>query len=175
MTDAEADPAVGAGAGVPVEPSGNRVAAFAARAATELAAQGFPVMPARVVMALTASEEGQMTAEQLTAQLSASPAAISGAVRYLGTLGFLRTTTLPGSRRHLYSLPPTPWYTSTLSRPGIYRDITAILVGGMAELPEGSAARARVEEMVDFFRFVEQKMPLLLEEWLQSRRRSPPG
>lgn len=142
---------------------------LAARAATEFAANGFPAMPARVIMALTVNEAGQLTAEELAEQLSASPAAISGAVRYLSTLGFLRASTLPKSRRHLYMLPPTPWYTSTLSKPGSYRNITELLASGATQLTEGSAARARIEEMVDFFSFIERRMPELLDEWNDSR------
>jgi DNA-binding transcriptional regulator GbsR (MarR family) len=140
-----------------------------ADAATELAHQGFPPMPARVVMALTASEEGRMTAEELAAQLGASPAAVSGAVRYLGTLGFVRTTTGPGSRRHVYSLPHEPWYTATLTKPGVYRNLIQLLSKASAQMPTGSAARARIEEMVDFFRFLERRMPELLEEWRDGR------
>jgi DNA-binding transcriptional regulator GbsR (MarR family) len=143
---------------------------FAARAATELASQGFPSMPARVIMALTASEDGQLTAEELSEQLSASPAAISGAVRYLATLGFLRASTLRGSRRHVYTLPHSPWYTASLTGPGRYRNIIEILESGTAGMPEDSSARSRIEEMADFFRFFERRMPQLLEEWKASRR-----
>lgn len=142
---------------------------FVACAATELAAQGFPPMPARVIMALTASEEGQLTAEALAEQLSASPAAVSGAVRYLATLGFLRQTTARGSRRHVYTLPHTPWYTASLTRAGLYRNITELLTSGATEMPAGSAARARIEEMADFFRFFERRIPLLLDEWTRER------
>jgi DNA-binding transcriptional regulator GbsR (MarR family) len=145
------------------------MADFVARSATELAAQGFPAMPARVIMALTASEQGQLTSEQLTDVLSASPAAISGAVRYLGTLGFVRQTTVPGSRRHVYTLPHTPWYTASLTRPGVYRNIIELLGSGAAQLPEDSSARARIEEMADFFRFFERRIPELLDEWHQAR------
>ena len=145
-----------------------------AGAATELAHHGFPAMPARVVMALTASEEGRLTAEELATRLGASPAAISGAVRYLGTLGFVRAGTVPGSRRHVYTLPHTPWYTATLTRPGIYRNLTELLSAAAARMGEDSAARERIEEMVDFFRFFERRMPELLEEWHQQRPR-PPG
>jgi hypothetical protein len=38
-------------------------AAFIERAASELAAQGFPRMPARVLMALNATEDGKATAQ----------------------------------------------------------------------------------------------------------------
>jgi predicted transcriptional regulator len=141
-----------------------------AGAATELAHQGFPAMAARVIMALTASEDGRLTAEELATRLTASPAAISGAVRYLGTLGFIRAGTLPGSRRHVYTLPHSPWYTATLTRPGLYRNLTELLTSAAGRMGEGSAARHRIEEMVDFFRFFERRMPELLEEWHQQRQ-----
>ena len=144
---------------------------FVTRTATELATQGFPAMPARVIMALTANEEGRLTAEELAEQLSASPAAISGAVRYLATLGFLRQSTVPGSRRHVYTLPPTPWYTASLTRPGVYRNLIELLAAGVTELPVDSTARARMAEMVDFFRFFELRIPQLLEEWQAERQR----
>jgi len=144
-----------------------------AAAATELAHNGFPAMPARVIMALTGSEEGRLTAEELASRLSASPAAISGAVRYLATLGFLRSGTVPGSRRHVYSLPHTPWYTTTLARPGLYRNLTELLAAAAGGMGEESAARDRLEEMVDFFRFFERRMPELLEEWHRDRRSGP--
>jgi DNA-binding transcriptional regulator GbsR (MarR family) len=139
-------------------------------AAAELAHNGFPALPARVVMALTATEEGRMTADELATRLSVSPAAVSGAVRYLATLGFLRIGSLPGSRRHVYTLPHTPWYTATLARPGIYRNLIDLLTSASGGMREESAARLRIEEMVDFFRFFERRMPQLLEEWQRERQ-----
>jgi DNA-binding transcriptional regulator GbsR (MarR family) len=138
-------------------------------AAAELAHNGFPALPARVIMALTATEEGRMTADEVAARLSVSPAAVSGAVRYLATLGFLRIGSLPGSRRHVYTLPQMPWYTATLARPGIYRNLIDLLTSASGRMEEGSAARLRIEEMVDFFRFFERRMPQLLEEWQRER------
>lgn len=146
-----------------------------AGAAAELAHNGFPALPARVIMALTASEEGRVTADELAVQLRVSPAAVSGAVRYLGTLGFLRTGTLPGSRRHVYSLPHSPWYTATLARPGVYRNLIALLTSAAGRMEEESAARLRIEEMVDFFRFFERRMPQLLEEWQRERKAAECG
>jgi DNA-binding transcriptional regulator GbsR (MarR family) len=143
---------------------------FVAAASTELAAQGFPAMPARVLMALTASDDGRLTAEELTGILGVSAAAVSGAIRYLILLGFVRQTTVPGSRRHLYLLPESsPWYTSTLTRSSIYTHTTAILERGVELIPEDSPARARIAEMAGFFRFLERRMPLLLDEWLAER------
>ncbi len=143
---------------------------FVAAASTELAAQGFPSMPARVLMALTASDEGRLTAEELTGVLGVSAAAVSGAVRYLILLGFVRRTTVPGSRRHLYLLPDSsPWYTATLTRSGVYQHTGAVLERGVELIPEESPARVRVAEMAAFFRFLERRMPLLLDEWRAER------
>jgi DNA-binding transcriptional regulator GbsR (MarR family) len=145
---------------------------FIAIAAGELAAQGFPAMPARVLMALTASDDGRLTSEELSDILGISAAAVSSAIRYLVGLGFVRRASLPGSRRHLYVLPEsTPWYAATLSHPDVYRHTGAVLERGLRSLPEGSPARARVEEMAEFFRFLERRMPVLLDEWLEERER----
>ena len=150
------------------------VAAFVESAASELSAQGFPRMPAYVIMALTASEEGSLTSAELTEQLGVSAAAISGAVSYLSTLGFVRRIHLPGSRRHVYALSEIPWYTSTLTRRPLYEQIVGTLRSGVQGLDADSAARARIEEMADFFVFIQDRMPRLLDEWKQSRG-LPPG
>jgi DNA-binding transcriptional regulator GbsR (MarR family) len=137
--------------------------------AAELAAQGFPRMPARVIMALTVSPEGALTSAELSARLDASPAAISGAVRYLQTLGFLRASTVPGTRKHVYALPPIPWYAATLTQDR-YGHIVEVLDTASAELPEGGA-RDRILEMAEFFRFLQAEMPRLWARWKGSDAR----
>lgn len=142
-------------------------AAFAAAAAAELTAEGFPRMPARVLMELTASDEGRLTSAELSERTGASAAAISGAIRYLTTLGFVRSTTAPGTRKHVYSLPPVAWYTSTLTQ-NRYAHILEVIEQGLPAMPP-TAARERIAEMADFFRFLDQRMPELMEEWRASR------
>ena len=53
------------------------------------------------------------------------------------------------------------------------RNLTELLSAAAARMGEDSAARERIEEMVDFFRFFERRMPELLEEWHQQRPRPP--
>jgi predicted transcriptional regulator len=142
---------------------------FVERAASELTAQGFPRMPASVIMALMASEEGKMTAAELADRLGVSAGAISGAIRYLSTIGMVRSSIVPGTRRHLYALPERAWYSASLSRPGLYAHIAAMLRSEVERLPAG-AARDRIDEMAEFFAFVDARMPLLLEEWNASRK-----
>jgi DNA-binding transcriptional regulator GbsR (MarR family) len=144
-------------------------AEFIERASSELFAQGFPRMPARVLMALTATDDGKATAEQLASRLQASPAAISGAVKYLGIVGFVRNTTVPGTRKHVYSLGDTPWYAASFTRGDTYRQIESSLRSPIEQLPKDSRAVARIEEVADFFSFMRRRLPSLLDEWNAER------
>ena len=145
-------------------------AQFVERASSELTAQGFPRMPARVLMALTATDDGKATAEELATRLQASPAAISGAVKYLGVVGFVRNTTIPGTRRHIYSLGDTPWYATSFTRGEVYTQIENAMRGPIEGMPRDSRAIARIEEVADFFAFMRRRLPSLLDEWLAEQR-----
>jgi DNA-binding transcriptional regulator GbsR (MarR family) len=59
------------------------VGRFVERFAAILEDSGVPRMPARVFVGLLATDSGSLTAAELAERLQASPAAISGAVRYL--------------------------------------------------------------------------------------------
>ena len=148
-------------------------AEFIERSSSEMVAQGFPRMPARVLMALTATDDGRATAEELASTLQASPAAISGAVRYLGTVGFVRNTTVPGTRKHVYSLSDTPWYATSFTRTQLYAQIERSMRSSTDRMPADSPARARIEEVADFFGFMQRRLPSLMDEWQAERRPGP--
>src|SRR5262249_16563155 len=80
--------------------------AFLERFASVLVAAGFPAMPARVFAALHVTDSGRLTAAELADMLRISPAAVSGAVRYLSGLGLVHRERVPGSRRGHYPVPP---------------------------------------------------------------------
>lgn len=138
-----------------------------AQIVSALAANGFPRMPASVMMAIMVSEEGILTADQLAGLLSASPAAISGAVRYLGTVGMIYRHRLPGTRRYGYELPVHAWYTASLEKTDLYHLVIRLAETAAPTL--GPRAAERVQEMADFFRFLERRMPEMLAEWRQLR------
>lgn len=105
-----------------------------------------------------------------------SAAAVSGAVRYLQTLGFVLRATEPGGRRHVYRLvTAVPWYSGGLSRAAGMRQIAEILGEGRVAIPADPPAHARIEEMIGFFLFLERRMPELLAEWDQLRRVEKPA
>jgi len=135
---------------------------FVQQAAGDLVAQGFPRMPAYVLMALTGNDEGRMTAAELSEQLGVSAAAVSTAIAYLTRVGFVRTQTVPGTRRHVYVLPEA-WYTVTLTEPR-YRAL-AVQNRTAAEKLDPGPARTRVETMAAFYEFLDERMPDLFEEW----------
>lgn len=142
---------------------------FAEQTAATLTAAGFPRMPARVLLALMVTESGSLTAEELAARLGASPAAISGAVRYLQAVSMIRRHTEQGSRRHRYELPEHFWYATSNSQVPLYTHLIGLAEGGAAALDEGSVARARVEEMASYFRFMRERLPSLMDEWRATR------
>jgi hypothetical protein len=133
-----------------------------------LEAAGFPRMPARVLMALLTSPHDGLTAEQLSDVLDASRAAISGAVRYLESVRVLRADSLPKTRKRVYRVV-SGWYTATLSRRSLYRELAERAAQRPPALAEGTAAGERVREMADFYAFLDRRFPELLEEW-ESRR-----
>jgi predicted transcriptional regulator len=131
-----------------------------------LSANGFPRIPATVLMTLMLIESGEATADALAAASGASPAAISGAVRYLQTLGMLRRHHVPGSRRYVYELPEQAWYVGSVKN-DLYTAIAQYAERSAGVLD--GAPRQRMIDMADFFRFLEVRMPALLDEWRSGR------
>ncbi len=82
---------------------------FIERFATMLAQAGVPLMPARVFVALLTADAPRLTADDIAGILQVSPAAVSGAVRYLLPIGLVTRETQPGSRRYWYQTPRNVW------------------------------------------------------------------
>src|SRR5579864_9769067 len=79
------------------------------RFASVLVAAGIPPMPARVFVALLITDSGRLTAAELAEVLRVSPAAVSGAVRYLTQLNLVHKERVPRSRRDYYRMPDGIW------------------------------------------------------------------
>jgi hypothetical protein len=142
---------------------------FAEQMAATLASAGFPRMAARVMMALMVTESGRLTADELMDRLGVSAAAVSGAVRFLQSLTIIRRRTIPGTRRHQYELPEHPWYDAASAQGPLYTQLIGLSEKGLTAMPDGSNVAHRTSEMVDYFRFLRERMPQLGEEWRASR------
>lgn len=133
---------------------------------------GFPRMPARVLMTMMAADEDVLTSTELADRLEVSPAAISGAVRYLIQIGMIRRHPAPaGSRQHAYTLPDDAWYQASAVKSGYYSTIVKLTEEGATSLAPGSPSAERFEEMRDFFAFIQSEMAGLLAKWEASRGR----
>jgi len=84
-------------------------------------------------------------------------------------VGFVHRVSQPGSRRDLYALHEDEWYVVSMRTNPVYEKLAALTDATAETLPEGSAARARVAEMARFYRFLNSRLPGLLEEWEQER------
>ena len=148
---------------------GEVVQRFIQEVGADLANQGFPRMPALVLLALMSSESGRLTSAEIGEELGVSAAAISGAVKYLQLVGFIRVLTEPGGRKHVYSIGDTPWYTASLRAAPRFHENEARMREAAAALSSRPAAQERIEELADFYAFMGSRLPELLREWTDQR------
>jgi DNA-binding transcriptional regulator GbsR (MarR family) len=139
--------------------------AYTERFASVLVAAGIPAMPARVFVALLVTDSGRLTAAELAGQLRVSPAAVSGAVRYLIQLGLVHRERVPGSRRDYYRMPDDVWHDLLRLRDQVMVRWTALVREGIELLGPDTQAGARLAEHAEFFEFVSRELPDVLKRW----------
>ncbi|WP_414936234.1 GbsR/MarR family transcriptional regulator [Amycolatopsis sp. cmx-11-51] len=130
---------------------------------------GMQRMPARVFAALMTTDAGRLTAAELAEQLSVSPAAISGAVRWLEQIGLVAKEREPGSRRDHYRLFDDLWYATFMKRDRmitLWRDAAD---EGVAALGTDTPAGERVAEMRDFLSFMIKELNDMYAKWHEMR------
>ncbi|WP_280276041.1 GbsR/MarR family transcriptional regulator [Nocardia wallacei] len=144
---------------------GDATVRFVEKLALGLAEMGWPRTPARVFAALMMSEQGRLSAGILGATLSISPAAVSGAVRYLEQVGLVARERLPGERRDTYRLHDDFWYASFLKRDRMMRMWSETASEGIDLVGAESPIGRRLTEMRDFFDFFAAELPALFDRW----------
>ncbi|WP_433398741.1 GbsR/MarR family transcriptional regulator [Streptomyces sp. CA-146814] len=142
---------------------------FIERFAAQLVESGMARMPARVFAALLSSERGDLTSAELGDRLKISPAAVSGAVRYLAQVNMVSREREPGSRRERYRVQGDQWYSALTERDTMLRSWQATLQEGVShfglETPEGR----RINDTLEFFQFLEKELGSLMERWEKHR------
>jgi DNA-binding transcriptional regulator GbsR (MarR family) len=142
---------------------------FVERFAVLLTEAGMPRMPARVFACVLADDEGRLTAGELAERLGVSPAAISGAVRYLGQVGMLDREREPGERRDHYRLRDDLWYEIYAYRGEMLRRWEQAMVEGAGLLGTDRPAGRRIKETGEFFAFLREELPAMMERWRARR------
>ena len=141
------------------------VLAYIERFASVLVAAGFPGMSARVLAALHVTNSGRLSAAELGEMLQISPAAVSGAVRYLSGIGLVHREHVPGSRRDYYRMPPNVWEEVVRMQGQVLVRWSKTLAEGVDLLGPGTPAGERMAEYAAFFDFINTEYPGLLERW----------
>jgi DNA-binding transcriptional regulator GbsR (MarR family) len=143
---------------------------FVEQMARTLADWGLPRMAARVLFVMMSADEQALTASELAQRLGVSPAAISGAVRYLIQINMVAREPVPGSRRDRYRLVDDSWYEVTLAKMTLIKTIAEAAEQGVAAAGgPGTPAGARLAGMRDFYVFVQEAMPGLLDRWAKRK------
>ncbi|WP_394813094.1 GbsR/MarR family transcriptional regulator [Streptomyces boetiae] len=150
------------------------VAAFVERFAADLTEAGMQRMAARVFACLLAADEGALSSTELAARLRVSPAAVSGAVRYLAQVHLVSREREPGSRRERYRLHDNAWYAAMLRRDTMIGRWADTMTSGIAAVGESTRAGRRMAETAEFLLFLRTELDALMERW-RSRRAEPSG
>jgi DNA-binding transcriptional regulator GbsR (MarR family) len=142
---------------------------FIERYAGHLADAGMQRMAARVFVALLCEDSGRMTATDMAEVLQVSPAAISGAVRYLGQANMVEREREPGSRRDYYVLKDDLWYDVVTRREQEIHRWESTMRDGMELLGEHTPAGLRWKETLEFYAFMHERLPRFMDEWRERR------
>lgn len=140
-------------------------AAFVERFASDLVEAGMQRMAARVFACLLASPESALSATQLAERLQVSPAAISGAVRYLAQMALLGRERQPGSRRELYRLHHEVWFEAMTRREVLLDRWMGTIRTGIHAVGEESPAHRRLTETEEFLAYLRHEFADIFRRW----------
>jgi predicted transcriptional regulator len=155
---------------VPGEPGAkDPMFGYIERFAAVLVAAGFPPMPARIFVALLVTDSGRLSAAELAEMLRISPAAVSGAVRYLIQLGLVHKERVPGSRRDYYRMPGNMWDDLLRMRDQVMSRWAVLVREGIELVGPDTPAGERLAEQASFLEFASKELGGVLDRWQRHR------
>ena len=137
--------------------------------ALALSQLGFPRMPARVFSLALAAPEESLTAREIADRLGVSAAAVSGAVRYLGTLNLIRRFRTPGERVDRFGLGDEVWEPVFAAEIAAYGPLSDMCEQALQDGQLVGPGRDRVAETRDFLQFMTGEMGELVRRWHAER------
>lgn len=141
------------------------VSPFVERFAADLTEGGMQRMASRVFACLLASEEGALNSTELGERLRISPAAVSGAVRYLSQVHLVSREREPGSRREQYRVHADLWYETFTNRDQLLGRWAGTLGAGVEAVGPDTPAGLRIRETQEFFLFLRSELSDILRRW----------
>ncbi|GAA5047223.1 GbsR/MarR family transcriptional regulator [Nocardia callitridis] len=143
---------------------------FIERLGSVMAQAGVPPMAARVWARLLVSESGVMTSAELAEALEVSQPSISGAIRFLSQLGFVRRERVPRTRKDRYRITDNVWETVLTLRNESLDGWKSALQYGSDSYGADTQIGRRLGDAVDFFDFVQRDMRGLIARWREYQR-----
>jgi DNA-binding transcriptional regulator GbsR (MarR family) len=147
-------------------------AAFVERLGAALTSAGLARLPSRIFAAVLVDEDGRMTAAEIGEALGVSPAAVSGAVKYLDGVGMVRRERERGSRRDVFVVDDLAWHDTLLQVDNIYGPMITALEHGIADLGDDPARHRRVVSR-EFMKFLVEELHGINERWSARRQALP--
>jgi DNA-binding transcriptional regulator GbsR (MarR family) len=138
---------------------------FVERFASALTDAGFQRMHARVFAVLHGTDSGRLTSAEIAERLQVSPAAVSGAVRYLIQFNLIRREREPGSRRDHYVVESDSWYEAIVNRDEVIVRWQNSAREGIEALGADTPAGRRMTESLAFFEFIHEELRELIAKW----------
>ncbi|GLY81154.1 GbsR/MarR family transcriptional regulator [Actinoallomurus iriomotensis] len=148
---------------------------FVERFASALVDAGFQRMPARVFAVLHGTDSGRLTASEIAEQLQVSPAAVSGAVRFLIQFNMIRREREPGSRRDVFVVENDSWYEAIVNRDEILRRWSSSAREGIEVLGADTPAGRRMATSLAFFEFITEELEELIDRWQKAKAERLPA
>lgn len=153
-------PAAPRGAGAPVPDDGRdteAVRAYEEVLTTVLIQTGLPRMMSRVLVSLTVTDSGSLTAAELVQRLRISPASVSKAVAFLESQGLIRRDR-DERRRERYVVDDDIWYQSMITSARSNNQLVETTRQGVGILGHDTPAAVRLESIARFLDFVSESI-----------------
>lgn len=132
---------------------------------------GQPRMVGRVFGALMISDPPEVSSRELRESLGASKGAVSQATRALEQLGFVRRVSRRGERGDFFRVTPGVWDEMMRRDLEANRVFLQMAERGLGLLgSEDPESRRSLEEMLEFYRYRDEKLSVALEGWQEARR-----
>jgi len=131
---------------------------------------GLPRMAGRVMGRLLVSVPAEQTFDDLVEVVGASRSSVSVATQWLVKLGFVERFGIPGDRRDRYRLSDDAWTTVLMQDIETASELRSLAEDGL-KLMKGARRneRRRLDEMREFYTFLEDALKPQLSEWKKIR------
>jgi len=128
-----------------------------------------PRMAGRVWAALAMSEKPYLSADDLEDRLEASAGSVNTALQFLVGQGVLERVRVPGQRRHYFGLRPGSVEVLLGRRLAVMEELKDLASRGVRQFGDRPAARARFQEVYEFYDRVNAEMGAVIERFRARR------